>query len=186
MVQTSQSDFSTSQKSLGPSTKARKHFSPWLVWVTINVSIHRILSVSWRPLKMLNSHAWDKRLFSFHGFNGFYNDPQNANLTAHPQPAETAKPNKKITQIFLFKLWIRTKVQAVSSGLFYLQANENLSLAKLFLMFYKQLCSEAVSLKKEKEKSNSFPFLVQNFFLNKKPKQNFFYLQVLTHLYIGS
>lgn len=57
-------DFSTSQKSLGPSTKARKHFSPWLVWVTINVSIHRILSVSWRPLKMLNSHAWDKRLFT--------------------------------------------------------------------------------------------------------------------------
>lgn len=61
MVQTLH--FSTSQKSLGPSAKGRKHFSPWLVWVTINLNIHRSLSVSWYLLQLLSSLAWDKRFF---------------------------------------------------------------------------------------------------------------------------
>lgn len=71
----------------------------------------------------------------FHGLNGFCNEPQNANLTAHLYPAETAKQNKKWPRLF-FKVWIKKKVQAVSSGLLYLQANENWLLAKLFLIFY--------------------------------------------------
>lgn len=74
--------------------------------------------------------------FAWVPLNGFCNEAQKASPTAHLEPAETAKQNKKLPEFF-FKLFIRTKVQAVSSGLFCLKANENLLLAKLFLIFYK-------------------------------------------------
>lgn len=130
-------DFSTSQKSLGPSTKGRKHSSPWLVWVTINVRIHRSLSVSCCPLWMLNSLAWDKRLFTVSMVLMGSIMSHQMQTSLHIRSQQKLLNWIKYHLDFLFKLWIRTKVQAVSSGLLYLQANENWLLAKLFLMFHK-------------------------------------------------
>lgn len=125
MVQTLWWTFPHCRKASDHQPKGRKHFSPWLIWATVNVSVHRSVSVSWYLLQLLSSLAWDKRLFmvSMVLMGSVMSHKMQTSL--HICSQQKLQNRMQQSPRFLLKLWIRTKVQAVSSAMLSSQANNN-------------------------------------------------------------
>lgn len=77
-------DFSTLQKSLGPSTKEKEAFFTMADLGHSKCKCSQKCQCELVPTAIAEFPCLGREAFhGFHGFNGFCNEPQNANLTAH-------------------------------------------------------------------------------------------------------